>query len=146
MTVNLTIIGLGQIGTSVGLALADQSEVVFRLGHDREISKARKAEKMGALDKVSINLPSAVREADLVLLALPVDQIRDRLAENGIAEALTKKGTSNIYSTISRFKKGGFIMNTEHGTYRKKRALIKRDGTIVEPGNIFGAKQEGDNE
>lgn len=79
MTVNITIIGLGQIGASVGLALADQSEVVFRLGHDREMSKARKAEKMGALDKVSINLPSAVREADLVLLALPVDQIRDTL-------------------------------------------------------------------
>ena len=79
MTVNITIIGLGQIGTSVGLALADQTELVFRLGHDREIGKARKAEKMGALDKVSINLPAAVREADLVLLALPVDQIQETL-------------------------------------------------------------------
>lgn len=34
---------------------------------------------MGALDKVSINLPSAVEKADLVLLALPVDQIRETL-------------------------------------------------------------------
>jgi len=79
MTVKITIIGLGQIGTSVGLALADQAELVFRLGHDREIGIARKAEKMGALDKVSINLPAAVREADLVLLALPVDQIQETL-------------------------------------------------------------------
>jgi prephenate dehydrogenase len=79
MAVNITIIGLGQIGTSVGLALADHTEFVFRLGHDRQSGRARKAEKMGALDKVSINLPSAVREADLVLLTLPVDQIYETL-------------------------------------------------------------------
>jgi prephenate dehydrogenase len=79
MAVQLTIVGMGQIGTSVGLALADQTEVIHRLGHDREIRIARRAEKMGALDKVSINLPAAVEEADLVLLALPVDQIRETL-------------------------------------------------------------------
>jgi prephenate dehydrogenase len=79
MTVNITIIGLGQIGASVGLALAEQTELVFRLGHDRDLGKARKAEKMGALDKVSLNLPSAVQDADLVLLALPVDQIQETL-------------------------------------------------------------------
>ena len=79
MTVQLTIIGLGQIGTSVGLALAEESERIFRLGHDRELGAARRAEKMGALDKVSINLHSAVEEADLVLLALPVDQIKETL-------------------------------------------------------------------
>jgi prephenate dehydrogenase len=76
MAVNITIIGLGQIGTSVGLALADKTELVYRLGHDRELGKARKAKKMGALDKVSLNLPSAVRDADLVLLALPVGSVR----------------------------------------------------------------------
>jgi prephenate dehydrogenase len=79
MAVQLTIVGLGQIGTSVGLALADQSQVIYRVGHDREIRAAKRAEKMGALDKVSINLPSAVEDADLVLLALPVDQIRETL-------------------------------------------------------------------
>jgi prephenate dehydrogenase len=79
MVVQLTIVGLGQIGTSVGLALADQTEVIYRVGHDREVRAAKRAEKMGALDKVSINLPSAVEKADLVLLALPVDQIRETL-------------------------------------------------------------------
>lgn len=79
MAVQLTIVGMGQIGTSVGLALADQTEVIYRLGHDRDIRIARRAEKMGALDKVSINLPSAVEKADMVLLALPLDQIRETL-------------------------------------------------------------------
>lgn len=77
--VQIAIIGLGQIGTSVGLALADQPEVVRRIGHDRELRIARQAEKLGALDRVEINLPSAVRQADLVLLAIPMDQIRETL-------------------------------------------------------------------
>lgn len=79
MAVQITIVGLGQIGTSVGLALAEQSELIYRMGHDRELRAARHAEKLGALDKVSINLISAVEEADLVLLALPIDQIQETL-------------------------------------------------------------------
>ena len=79
MTVQITIVGLGQIGTSIGLALAGRQDVVYRVGHDREVSISRRAEKMGAVDKVAINLPAAVREADIVMLALPVDQIHDTL-------------------------------------------------------------------
>jgi prephenate dehydrogenase len=80
MTVKLTIVGMGQIGISVGLALAEESERIYRVGHDRELGAARRAEKMGALDRVTINLISAVEDADLVLLSLPVDQIQETLA------------------------------------------------------------------
>lgn len=79
MGVQVTIIGLGQIGTSVGMALAEHKDLVYRVGHDRDIGIARRAEKMGALDKVMLNLPAAVRKADLVLLALPIDQIRETM-------------------------------------------------------------------
>jgi prephenate dehydrogenase len=80
MTVQITIVGLGQIGASVGLALAEHKDLIYRVGHDREPTIARRAEKMGALDKVKINLPSAVENADIVLLALPIDQIRETMA------------------------------------------------------------------
>jgi prephenate dehydrogenase len=79
MTVQITIIGLGQIGGSIGLALAEHKEMFLRVGHDREPDAARQAMKIGAIDKHSINLPSAVREADVVVLALPVDQIRETM-------------------------------------------------------------------
>lgn len=80
MPVNITIIGLGQIGASIGLGLAANQDLVVRVGHDREPNVARKAEKMGAVDRIDFNLPSSVRSADLVILALPIDQIRDTLA------------------------------------------------------------------
>ena len=60
MTVQLTIIGLGQIGSSVGLALEKHKEKVTRFGHDRELDTGRRAQARGAVDKTFINLPSSV--------------------------------------------------------------------------------------
>ncbi len=79
MTIQITIIGLGQIGASVGLALRDHTDLVRRVGNDREPRTAQQAEKMGALDQVSYNLPSAVRQADVVFLAEPLPQSRETL-------------------------------------------------------------------
>mgnify|MGYP001815365723 FL=1 len=103
MAVQLTIVGLGQIGTSVGLALAEEGERIFRMGHDRELRAARRAEKLGALDKVSINLLSAVEDADLVLLALPVDQIRETLEafKDDLKPAAVVMDTGPVKQTVS---------------------------------------------
>jgi prephenate dehydrogenase len=79
MTIQISIIGLGQIGTSIGLALKDQNELIVRVGHDRELEVARQAQKIGAVDRVEINLPKAVRDADLVLLSLPIDEIKETM-------------------------------------------------------------------
>jgi len=79
MTVQITIIGMGQIGTSIGLALAKHTDQVFRVGHDREFSAANRAKALGALDRVDINIPHAVEEAGLVILAVPLDQVRETL-------------------------------------------------------------------
>jgi len=79
MAIQISIIGLGQIGASIGLALREQKGGLLRVGNDIEIAVARKAEKMGAVDRVEVNLPNLVRDADLVVLALPVDQIHETL-------------------------------------------------------------------
>ena len=79
MTVEISIIGLGQIGASIGLALAGQKEKIHRSGNDREPTVTRKAEKIGAIDQTYYNLPALVRQADVVILAVPVDEIRETL-------------------------------------------------------------------
>ncbi|HEX2981325.1 MAG TPA: prephenate dehydrogenase/arogenate dehydrogenase family protein [Anaerolineaceae bacterium] len=79
MAIQLTLIGMGQIGASIGLALSEHTELVRRIGHDRDPNQARKAEKLGALDQVSFNLPSAVHQADLVILTESVDNSRETL-------------------------------------------------------------------
>lgn len=77
MPVKITIIGLGQIGASIGLALAAHKDKVFTTGHDKEIGVEGRAKKLGAVDQTNHNLPASVEDADLVILALPVSEIRD---------------------------------------------------------------------
>lgn len=79
MPIQITIIGLGQVGASMGLALAKIKDQAVRVGNDSDPSITRRAEKLGAIDKSTINLPSAVRDADIVILAVPVDEIRETM-------------------------------------------------------------------
>jgi prephenate dehydrogenase len=79
MPVQITIIGLGQIGASIGMALGKHTTLLHRVGHDKNLSTAKKAEQKGALDEVKINLPSAVRNANIVILSLPMQEIRETL-------------------------------------------------------------------
>ncbi|MBI5944996.1 MAG: prephenate dehydrogenase [Chloroflexi bacterium] len=79
MPVQITIIGLGQVGASLGLALAAHKDSVFCVGHDKDFSIERAAQQKGAVDKTEHNLPTAVKDARLVLLALPVHQVRETL-------------------------------------------------------------------
>mgnify|MGYP001825475859 CR=1 FL=1 len=80
MTVQITIIGLGQIGASIGLGLAEKGDMFKRVGHDREPKISRDALKIGAIDRFSVNLPASVSEADIVVLALPIDQIKETMS------------------------------------------------------------------
>lgn len=79
MAVELTIIGLGQIGASIGLALADKSLEINRGGHDASPDASARAEKIGAVDKVHRNIHTAVEKADLVILAVPEGEVRQTL-------------------------------------------------------------------
>lgn len=77
MKIQLTIIGLERMGTSFGLALKDHSEQIFRVGHDRNQKKIKSALDMGAIDKAAMDIKSAIVEADIIILATPVDEIRE---------------------------------------------------------------------
>jgi prephenate dehydrogenase len=79
MAVQITIIGTGQIGTSMGLALAEHKDMFFRVGHDKDIRVANRAKDKGAFDRVDVNLPNSVVDSAIIVLALPFDQIRETL-------------------------------------------------------------------
>jgi prephenate dehydrogenase len=79
MTVQITIIGLGQAGSSIGLALAAHKDKIKRVGHDKDAEAARAAQKAGAVDALQFNLPASVEEADVVILSLPLNEVRDTL-------------------------------------------------------------------
>ncbi|MGQ9594617.1 MAG: prephenate dehydrogenase [Anaerolineae bacterium] len=75
----ITIVGLGLVGSSLGLALRAQGGEYEVVGHDREPAVASQARKMGAVDATEWNLIAACEGADLICLALPLSGIRSTL-------------------------------------------------------------------
>lgn len=78
MRVQITIIGLGQVGASIGLALAGQKNIK-RVGHDKDYEVGRLAQKNGAVDEFKSNLPASVEGGNVVILSLPLGEIRETL-------------------------------------------------------------------
>jgi prephenate dehydrogenase len=75
----ITIVGTGSIGTSIGLALRQSDEPLLIVGHDKEPRNAGAAKKLKAVDKTSWNLIGACETADIVILAIPMIAIEDTL-------------------------------------------------------------------
>jgi prephenate dehydrogenase len=79
MSVQITIVGLGQIGSSIGLALKAHGVDVRRVGHDKDPQAGKESQRIGAVDDVKYNLPASVRDARIVILALPLAEIHETL-------------------------------------------------------------------
>jgi prephenate dehydrogenase len=79
MTVKIAIIGLGKIGASIGLALASHSDQVSTIGYDKNTDVSHKAHKLGAVENMGHGLVNTVKEADMVILALPLDQVHQTM-------------------------------------------------------------------
>ena len=84
----LSIIGVGLLGGSIGLAVksAAMSSRVVGYGHRR--STLEKALASGAIDEAADGLGEAVKGADLVILCTPVGSFRQNLKD--IASALAE--------------------------------------------------------
>jgi prephenate dehydrogenase len=166
MSVQITIVGLGQIGSSIGLALKAHDVNVQRVGHDKDPQAAKEAQKAGAVDDVKYNLPASVREARIVILALPLAAMRETLEiiAPELAEGTLILDTAPAKATVAAWAKelvppGRFYIgltpaiNPEylHGTefgIRAARADLFEKGLIVvntphgTPGNVFSLAME----
>ncbi|BDX21964.1 hypothetical protein TUM22923_12850 [Polynucleobacter sp. TUM22923] len=71
----VTIVGVGLIGASLGLALKQAGVVNTILGVGRSAANTEQALKMGAIDQV-VDLVEAAKQSDLIVLCVPVAQMR----------------------------------------------------------------------
>jgi prephenate dehydrogenase len=49
------------------------------VGHDKNAEAAKEAQRLGAVDDIKYNLPASIRDAQIVILALPFASIRETL-------------------------------------------------------------------
>jgi prephenate dehydrogenase len=83
--IRITIIGMGLIGTSLGMALRSANEKeaplgqIYVTGYDKNNRATSDARGRLAIDREAHSLGEALREAQLVVLAVPVQIIREIL-------------------------------------------------------------------
>ena len=82
----ITVIGLGLLGGSVGLAVSQSLSGVKTAGFSHRASTRAKARRLKVVDEVFDDIKASVKDADLVILATPIGNFEDTFRQ--IADAL----------------------------------------------------------
>ena len=166
MSVQITIVGLGQIGSSIGLALKAHNVNVHRVGHDKDPQAAKESQKVGAVDDVKYNLPASIREAKIVILALPLAEMHEtlKLIAPDLQEGALILDTAPAKATVAawaqellppgRFYIGltpainpEYLHGTDFGVKAARADLFEKGLMVVNaprgtPGNVFNLAME----
>jgi prephenate dehydrogenase len=101
----ITIVGMGLIGSSIGLALKKAQIDGEIVGTDMDRQVSERARKIGALDSTENNPIKAIKDANLIILATPVGAIREMLRLFGpeLEEGTIVTDTGSTKSDVLRW-------------------------------------------
>jgi prephenate dehydrogenase len=77
----VTLVGVGLLGGSLGLALRQRGLADLVVGFVRRAASVRECERKGAVDRATRELGAAVKEADLIVLCTPIAQMGTLVAQ-----------------------------------------------------------------
>ncbi len=87
---NVAIVGVGLIGGSIGLALRKRGLAGNVTGVGRNQATLDKALAVGAIDRATTDLGEGVANAEIVLVATPVDSIAEHVCQVAAAAPLAR--------------------------------------------------------
>ncbi len=76
----VALVGLGLLGGSIGLAIKEHAPGITTTGFDRDPDVRDAARRRGLADKVCDSIETAVADADLVILCVPVGAMEETAA------------------------------------------------------------------
>lgn len=132
MGLKITLVGLGQTGGAIGAALKRTNADLVLIGHDRDNSAARRAQKAGYVDRTDWNLIAACDGADLVILSIPLDGIRATLAALGpeLKKGCVVTDTATIKTPVLAWAKETL---PEHVSFVGGHPILNRRGNEASP-------------
>jgi len=89
MAYEILLIGLDQVGASIGMAFNKAEGDVDLIGYDPDRHLSKRAKKVGAVDRLVSHPRKVITSADLVIFSLPVAEVEVYLEHLG---AKTKEG------------------------------------------------------
>lgn len=93
---NIAIVGVGLIGGSVAITLKEKQVVKKVIGVDKSEGNLKKALQLGLIDEAA-TLDTAIQEADVIFLTMPVDAILSSLSH--ILDQVTNQVIIDMGST-----------------------------------------------
>ncbi|MBN2556784.1 MAG: prephenate dehydrogenase [Anaerolineales bacterium] len=123
---NILILGLDEVGASIGLALGKTEGEVTRIGYDADKQRARTAKDLGAVDSLVSHPRKASALADVVILSIPVIDEEDYLDLLG-----------------EKMKSGSVVIDTARQKTKASRLaaeLLPEDVTYIGMTPIVGPK------
>ena len=100
---NITLIGLGLIGSSLGLCLKKANPDCRLIGWDQNPDFLRQAHELGAVDQMATTLGQALMSSPVIFLAVPVgasQEILDTLKEFRPDDAVLVTDTGSTKATL----------------------------------------------
>jgi len=124
----ITIIGVGLIGGSLGLALKEKNPNFKIVGIDKQ-EIIQKAITRGAIDEGIVNLEEGIKEADIIIIATPVKTIL------------------NILTQINPFLKKGCLVtdtgSTKQQIVQKANKVLSKDIFFIGGHPMAGSEKYG---
>ena len=77
----ISIIGVGLIGGSIGMAARKKRLASEIIGIGRRASSIKKAINKKAIDKGTLDIKKGLKDADLIIIATPVDKVMPKIKE-----------------------------------------------------------------
>jgi len=144
----LCIIGIGLIGGSLARALRDARYVREVTGYGRSVGNLQQAVELGVIDRVEVSLADAVRNADMIVLALPVgcmgeilEQLAPVLADHAVVTdvgsvkgSVVAEARAALNARFAHFVPGHPLAGTEQsGVAASQADLFHQRRVILTP-------------
>lgn len=113
----VTILGVGLIGASFGLAMKKNKLCNHITGHGRSLDNLKRAKERGMIDSIELNPAKACKDADLVLFATPVGiftdlakEIKDSLKKDAIVSDVGSVKGKLVYDMEALMPEGVYFV------------------------------------
>lgn len=109
MAKKIAVIGLGRVGVSIGMALADRKGEFATAGLDRDGDVLHEVSKLKVFDTLTSRLPELLQGADALVLAIPFDELE--ITFQSIAPLI---GANTLILDTSPVKRAVFAWTEKH--------------------------------
>ncbi|MDR1195089.1 MAG: prephenate dehydrogenase/arogenate dehydrogenase family protein [Endomicrobium sp.] len=139
----VSIIGMGQMGGSLGKALKTFGKKYDVTGIDKDKKTLKAALKLGAADRVSQSL-NAAKDSEIIVICLPVDSIspvyEQLLKIAGKETVITDAGSVKENIVLSKDKRNFVPAHPMAG--REKNGIMSADAQMFKNANLIIAENE----